>query len=286
MNTNESAPSEQQTIPNPAIEMHGVGVMRDGRWILRDVNWQVAPGSLVAILGPNGSGKSTLARIAGCHLWPTAGDCRVLGQRFGEANLPDLRQRIRLVQAAGPYDVDVSLTAREVALTGYFGSIGLYQSADAEMTRHAESLLELLGLSAVIDHTYATMSSGERMRALIARAMVTRPGLLILDEPTNGLDPLAREQVLATIQMLLESDGAPTIILITHHIEELPPMTSQVLLLADGKPVASGSMAQVLRPQILSAVFRFPVGIRVNGGRYYLEVYPAAWDELIKRPVR
>jgi iron complex transport system ATP-binding protein len=286
VNTNESAPAGQQAISNPAIEMHGVGVMRDGRWILRDVNWQVAPGSLVAVLGPNGSGKSTLARIAGCHLWPTAGDCRILGQRFGEANLPELRQRIRLVQAAGPYDVDASLTAREVALTGYFGSIALYQTADAEMTRHAESLLELLGLGAVIDHTYATMSSGERMRALIARAMVTRPGLLILDEPTNGLDPLAREQVLATVQMLLESDSAPTIILITHHIEELPPMTSQVLLLADGQPVASGSMQEVLRPQILSAVFHFPVEVRMNGGRYYLEVHPAAWDKLIKRPVR
>jgi iron complex transport system ATP-binding protein len=266
--------------------MHAVGVMRDGRWILRDVNWQVAPGSLVAILGPNGSGKSTLARIAGCHLWPTAGECRILGQRFGEANLPELRKRIRLVQAAGPYDVDASLTAREVALTGYFGSIALYQTADAEMIQHAQSLLELLGLGPVIDHTYATMSSGERMRALIARAMVTRPSLLILDEPTNGLDPLAREQVLATVQMLLESKDAPTIILITHHIEELPPMTSQVLLLADGKPVASGSMEEVLRPQILSTVFHFPVQVRINGGRYYLEVHPAAWDELIKRPVR
>ena len=267
----------------PAIDMRGVGVMREGRWIFRDVDWRVAPGSLAAILGPNGSGKSTLARIAGCHLWPTAGECRILGQKFGEANLPELRKKIRLVQAAGPYDVDPSLTAREVALTGYFGSIGLYHEPDTQMIEHADSMLELLGLNAVIDHPYSSLSSGERMRALIARAMVTQPALLLLDEPTNGLDPLAREQVLATVQMLLESEAAPTVLLITHHVEELPPATSQVLLLSDGKPAASGTMEDVLRPRILSTVFRFPVEVRMSGGRYYLEVHPEAWKDLMSR---
>jgi iron complex transport system ATP-binding protein len=261
--------------------MRGVGVVRDGRWILRDVNWQVRAGTLAAILGPNGSGKSTLARIAGCHLWPTAGECSVLGGRFGEANLPELRRRIRMVQAAGPYDVDPALTAREVVLTGYFGSIGLYHQTDAEMTRQALQLLNLLGLGAVTEHTYASLSSGERMRSLIARALVTRPGLLILDEPTSGLDPLAREQVLGTIQMLLNSGSGPTIILITHHIEELPPATSQVLLLSEGKPAASGSMEAVLQPEILSRTFGFPVEVRQSGGRYYLEVHPMAWKELL-----
>jgi iron complex transport system ATP-binding protein len=256
--------------------------MRDSRWILRDIDWIVTPGSLAAILGPNGSGKSTLARIAGCHLWPTVGECRILGARFGEANLPELRKRIRLVQAAGPYDVDPSLTAREVALTGYFGSIGLYESADDQMIAHVDATLDLLGLSLVIDHPYSSLSSGERMRSLIARAMVTRPGLLILDEPTNGLDPMAREQVLATMQMLVESEGAPTILLITHHIEELPPVTSQVLLLSEGRPAAAGSMNQVLQAETLSKVFRFPVEVRISGGRYYLEVHPEAWRELYK----
>ncbi len=119
--------------------MRGVGVMRDGRWILRDINWTVPVGSLSAILGPNGSGKSTLARIAACHLWPTAGECTVLGGRFGQANLPELRRRIRLVQPAGPYDVDPALTAREVVLTGYFGSIGLYHEADRKMNAQAQA---------------------------------------------------------------------------------------------------------------------------------------------------
>ena len=267
----------------PAIDMSGVGVMRDGRWILRDVDWRVEAGTLAAILGPNGSGKSTLARIAACHLWPTAGRCCVLGETFGEANLPELRRRIRLVQAAGPYDVDPALTALEVVLTGFFGSIGLYHQADAEMTRQARQSLQFLGLGAVVEHPYASLSSGERMRSLIARALVTRPGLLILDEPTSGLDPLAREQVLATIQLLVQSSGGPTVVLITHHIEELPPGTSQVLLLGEGKPVASGSMEAVLRPEILTPTFGFPMEVRRSGGRYYLEVHPRAWKELLQQ---
>ena len=285
MNTNEILGDGQQARKQPdgglAIDMRGVGVMRDGRWILRNVDWRVEAGTLAAILGPNGSGKSTLARIAACHLWPTAGECRVLGERFGEANLPELRKRIRMVQAAGPYDVDPALSALEVVLTGFFGSIGLYHQADAEMTRQAEQLLKLLGLGAVVDHPYSSMSSGERMRSLIARALVTRPGLLILDEPTSGLDPLAREQVLGTIQLLIESGEGPTIILITHHVEELPPGTSQILLLGEGKPAASGTTEAVLRPEILSRTFGFPVKVRQSGGRYYLEVHPMAWKELL-----
>jgi iron complex transport system ATP-binding protein len=262
--------------------MRGVGVMRDGRWILRDVDWRVEKGTLAAILGPNGSGKSTLARIAGCHLWPTAGRCTVLGGTFGEASLPELRKRIRLVQPAGPYDVDPALTAREVVLTGFFGSIGLYERVDAEMDRQAKGALKLLGLSAVEEHPYSSLSSGERMRSLIARALVTEPGLLILDEPTSGLDPLAREQVLGTIQLLLQSGRGPTIVLITHHIEELPPMTSQVLLLSEGKPAAIGPMEKVLKGEILSKAFGIPVKVRESGGRYYLEVHPKAWGELLK----
>jgi iron complex transport system ATP-binding protein len=261
--------------------MHGVGVMRDNRWILRDINWSVPAGSLAAILGPNGSGKSTLARIAACHLWPTAGQCQILGGIFGQANLPDLRKRIRLVQSAGPYDVDPALTAHEVVLTGYFGSIGLYNRADDAMNDHARALLKQVGLEAVIDHPYSSLSSGERTRSLIARAIVTKPDLLILDEPTSGLDVLAREQVLATIQSLLQSPHAPTILLITHHIEELPPTTSQVLLLSEGQPTATGSMPEVLTSDILTKTFGFPVEVRTTADRYYLVVHPNSWKDLL-----
>jgi iron complex transport system ATP-binding protein len=255
--------------------------MRDGRWILRDIDWTVQSGTLSAILGPNGSGKSTLARIAACLLWPTAGRCIVLGGRFGDANLLELRRRIRLVQPAGPYDVDPALSARQVVLTGYFGSIGLYGEVNETMERDAQRLLGRVGLSAVVDRPYGSLSSGERVRSLIARAVITKPSLLILDEPTSGLDVLAREQVLATVDSLLRGPETPTIILITHHVEELPPTTSQVLLLDDGRAAALGSMESVLRPEILSPVFRFPVEVRISGGRYYLQVHPSAWKDIL-----
>jgi iron complex transport system ATP-binding protein len=261
--------------------MRGVGVMRDGRWILRDIDWTVEPGSLAAVLGPNGSGKSTLARIAAGHLWPTAGECVVLGGKFGAANLPELRKQIRLVQPAGPYDVDPSLSAREVVLTGFFGSIGLYGKVTEAMRDEAGQLLARVGLQDVVDHTYSTMSSGERVRSLIARAMITRPRLLVLDEPTAGLDLLGRERVLATIQMLLNLSDAPTVIFITHHVEELPPTTGQLILLQDGRLAARGSMADVLREDVLSRVYGFSVQVRQSAGRYYLEIHPSAWEALL-----
>src|SRR5436190_8658468 len=224
-----------------AIRLNGVGLRRGERWILHNINWTVPAGVCCAILGPNGSGKSTLARILAAHLWPTSGECEILGGRFGQTSLPELRHAIRLVQPAGPYDVDTQLTAREVTLTGYFGTLGLYDPVSGEMERHAEALLAQVGLAHVADQKYETLSSGERVRSLIARALAARPKLLLLDEPTAGLDLLAREQVLATVQSLFDrtEQNAPTVVMITHHVEELPPATSQVLLLDNGTVAAA-----------------------------------------------
>jgi iron complex transport system ATP-binding protein len=272
-----------------AFELSSVGVRRGESWILRGVDWAVPAGACAAVLGPNGSGKSTLARILACHLWPTEGEASVLGGRLGEANLPDVRKAIRLVQPAGPYDVDPALTAREVALTGFFGTIGLYDRFSDAMDAEAERLLGQVGLGHVADHAYATLSSGERVRALIARALAVRPGLLLLDEPTAGLDLLAREQVLATVQRLFEaSDGAarPTVVMITHHVEELPPATAHVLLLSEGRVAASGTPEQVLRAEVLSRAYDFEVQVRRSNGRYYVEVHPRAWEQLLARASR
>jgi len=275
-----------------AIELSGVSVRRGETWILRDVDWTVPSGSCAAILGPNGSGKSTLARILACHLWPSGGDVRVAGGVFGQDSLPELRRHVRLVQSAGPYDVDPELTASEAVLTGFFGSIGLYETVTDSMRDRAAELLRHVGLAHVAGHAYATLSSGERVRTLIARALAHRPRLLLLDEPTAGLDLLAREQVLATVQRLVERGGTgsvmtdecpPTVVLITHHVEELPPATSQVLLLSEGRVAARGTPADVLRAEVLSRVYGCPLEVRRQGKRFYVEVHPSAWDELLER---
>lgn len=267
-----------------AIDLRRVGVLREGRWILRDVDWRVSAGACVGILGPNGSGKSTLARLLSAHLFPTAGTMRVLGGRFGEVNLPALRRQIRLVQPAGPYDVDPALTTRSVVLTGFFSTLHLYDAVTDTQRRRAEEVIRQIGLTAVADQPYRTLSSGERVRALIGRALVTSPRLLLLDEPTAGMDLLAREQVLATIQRLHDratDRQRPTIVLITHHTEELPPAVSHILLLDDGRPAAVGPVTEVLRDDVLSRVYRFPVTVRQSGGRYYTQIHSGAWDSLL-----
>jgi iron complex transport system ATP-binding protein len=272
---------------NPAISLQGVGVARDGRWILRNVDWSIPPGTCGAILGPNGSGKSTLARIIAGHLFPSAGQVTVLGHAFGQTDLHELRKDLRLVQSASPVPLDPDLTAIEVVLTGFFGTLGLYDPVDAEMTAVAEQTLDRVGLHAVAHHRYETLSSGERMRCLIARALVLRPKLILLDEPTAGLDLLAREQVLATIQAMFappnpQSDR-PTVILITHYLEELPPATSEILLLDQGRPAAHGPPAHVLRGEILSPVYGCPMEVTQVAGRFAAHVHPASWAELLRR---
>ncbi len=264
-----------------AFALKGLGVRRDGRWILRDITWRVRRGTCAAILGPNGSGKSTLSRILACALYPTIGQASVLGGRFGAADFAELRRGIRLVQAGGPNEAEPAAAARDIVLTGFFGTIGLYDKPTAAMSAAADVVLRQVGLHTVADHPFATLSSGERMRTLIARALVVRPRLLLLDEPTAGLDLLAREQILATIQRLMEPPDPPTVVMVTHHLEELPPATAEVLLLDDGQPAAQGRPADVLRSDLLSRVYKVPVIVRQSAGRFYAEVHPASWEMLL-----
>jgi iron complex transport system ATP-binding protein len=268
----------------PAIELRNVSLHRGSTHILQGVNWTVPQGTCAAILGPNGSGKSTLARLLACHLWPTGGDAYILGHSFGDTNLLALRKSIRLVQATGPLEVDASLTTREVVETGFFSTIGLYDRVTPAMQRQARRLLRQVGLSHVAEHPYATLSSGERVRSLIARALAYKPRLLLLDEPTAGLDLLAREQVLATIQAMFHARAQPpTVVMITHHVEELPPATSEVLVLSGGHVAASGTPHQTLRSEVLSRAYGCPLKVRHAGGRWYVQVHSHAWKALIPK---
>jgi len=268
----------------PAIQLRGVGFRREGRWILDAINWTVPAGACAAILGPNGSGKSTLTRIIAGHLWPSVGEVKVLGETFGEVDLHALRRDLRLVQSSSPVEMDPDLTTLEVVLTGFFGTLGLYDPVLPEMRERAVEVLDRVGMHQVAGHRYTTLSNGERMRCLIARALVVRPRLLLLDEPTAGLDLLAREQVLATVQALFDNDPTPpSVVFITHHLEELPPATSDVLLLDNGTAAATGLPSAVLRSEVLSPVYGCPMRVTHEAGRYYVQVHPGAWATLLRR---
>jgi iron complex transport system ATP-binding protein len=171
MDVNADANSHER-----AIDLKNVGVLRSNRWILKEINWQVAQNSCSAILGPNGSGKSTLARILAAHLWPTSGDVTILNQHFGDCDLPSLRNQVRMVQTAGPYDVDPSLTTLEVVLTGFFSSLALYQIPTKAMHDEARRLLKQVGLLERFNQTYETKIINSRRAHRRPRSSGPRAG--------------------------------------------------------------------------------------------------------------
>jgi iron complex transport system ATP-binding protein len=273
---------KEQTDAQSAIDLRRVGVMRGGRWLLHEINWRVPAGSVAAIIGPNGSGKSTLARVLTGYMFPTAGEVRVFGELYGNVDLNELRRSIRLIQTGGPYEPEPTLTPIEVVCTGADGTIGLFHELESGEVARAEVLLQRVGLTAVADRPWSTLSSGERVRALVARAFLRPPKLLLLDELTNGLDLLAREQVLAALQQISSAaDHTTTMLMITHHLEELLPSTAQVILLSHGQATASGPPNEVLNSRSLSTAYECEVTVETIKGRFYPRVDPSAWSELL-----
>jgi iron complex transport system ATP-binding protein len=274
----------------PAVEVEDLHVVRGETPILRGVSCRVEAGTCTAILGPNGCGKTTLMRTLTGQVFITSGSVRVLGETIGETDVRALRKRIGIVNpSAGDSHaansgavVDAELTAHEVVLTGFFGTIGLYDRPTAEQAEQADHRLAQVGLSPRRDLRFALLSTGEQRRCMIARALAHLPELLILDEPTAGMDLAGREQVLATVEMILARPDAPAVLMITHHVEELSPRTRQVLLMRGGRITAAGKPADVVTPESLTATFGCKVFVKKIHGRYWLEVLPEAWLDLVK----
>ncbi|HUO08019.1 MAG TPA: ATP-binding cassette domain-containing protein [Phycisphaerae bacterium] len=267
----------------PVLALDGIHFSRESRQILTDVTWSVAPKQIAAILGANGCGKSTLLRIACAYLWPQKGTVKVLGETLGEVAVQSLRARIGIVDPTTIYPFDENMSARDVVVSGYFSALTIgYVHPTAEQWGHAEHLLAQVGLGAQRDQNYFTLSTGQRMRALIARALVRRPELLILDEPTTGLDLPARETILATLARLHKEPHGPAMITVTHHLEELLPDTRNILLLSTrGTVITSGSPEKVLTNENLSAAYNMPIHVSNTKGRYHAHVDPNTWADLL-----
>ncbi|AZN42407.1 ABC transporter ATP-binding protein [Paenibacillus albus] len=254
------------------IDMKHVSWRREGLTLLNDVNWQVAPGEHWALLGLNGSGKTTLLNIVNGYFWPSEGSVSVLGYRFGEVDLRDLRKSIGWVSTSLQEKLYVSDRTQNIVISGKHATIGIYDLITEEDLAFARSLMEKLGCAHLWDREFRTCSQGEKQKLLIARALMAKPRILILDEPCNGLDLFSRERLLASIKDLAESDDAPTLIYVTHHTEEILPVFTHALLIRSGEVVHSGRTEDVLTTDRLSEFFESPVIVEEHNERVYVRI--------------
>lgn len=263
--------SSEGSLPDPAaVALAGVGVQIDGRRILSDINWRVEPKERWVVLGPNGSGKTTLIQVATMGRHPSAGTVSLLGEQLGSVDVRSLRARIGLVSAAVAQQLRPGIAAIDVVVTAINGALEpwWHDYGPRELAR-ARALLDRFGIGDLADHTFGTLSSGERQRVLLARALVTEPSLVVLDEPAAGLDLAARESLLADLARLADVPAAPPLVLVTHHLEEIPTGFTHAMLLRAGRVVAQGPIDTVLTDAHLSQSFGLAIRTGQSDGRWW-----------------
>jgi iron complex transport system ATP-binding protein len=254
---------------NNWINIKNVRFVRNRRLILDDISWEINPREHWVLLGANGSGKTTLLQILAGYLWPTSGEITVLGERFGEIDLRVLRRRIGWVGSFLQAQVPPSQKPLEFIVSGKYASIGIFEKPEPRDFEDAARLAERLDCGKILELPYAVLSHGEKQRLLIARALIHNPRLLILDEPCSGLDLVSREQLLSTLENLGRSPDGPTMILVTHYLEEIMPVFSHVFLLKSGHCAAKGEKEQILRRDLLTQAFDIPIDAGSDNGRYW-----------------
>lgn len=237
--------------------------------LLDGLSWTVRAGERWAVLGPNGAGKTTLLTLTGAVEFPSSGTIEILGETMGRTDAARLRQRIGFVDARDADRFTPLLTVREVVRTGSTGTIGYFEERLAMLdVDRADTLLGMFGLGRLAERRFGDCSAGERKRALIARALVAQPRLLLLDEPGAGLDLPGRELMLAALARVAEVDPKLAVVVTTHHLEELPASTTHALLLQDGRVLAAGPVTETLTDAGLSACFGIPIAVSRSGDRW------------------
>lgn len=251
------------------LEMAAVSVVRGSKTLLDKVNWQVKEGERWVVLGPNGAGKTTLLQVAAARLHPTSGVAGILEEVLGAVDVFELRPRIGLSSASLAQQIPEHETVLNVVVTAAYGVTGRWREGyEKSDERRAFALLNDWGMGTFLNRPFASLSEGERKRVQIARALMTDPELLLLDEPGAGLDLAGREDLVQRLSTLALDDESPAIVLVTHHLEEVPPGFTHALLLRDAEVVAAGPITAVLTEEKLSQAFGLPLEVSSVAGRY------------------
>ncbi len=256
--------------PDLLIDFARVTLRRGGRTLVGPVTWAVELDERWVIIGPNGAGKTSLLRIAAATEHPSSGTAYVLGERLGRVDMAELRSRVGLSSSALAQRVPDGEVVRDLVVSAGYAVLGRWRETYDDMDyAQAVEMLESVGAEHLTDRTFGTLSEGERKRVLIARALMTDPELLLLDEPAAGLDLGGREELVARLSDLAADPDAPAIVLVTHHVEEIPPGFSHALILSEGTIVASGLLPDVLTAENLSKAFGQSIALDYIDGRYF-----------------
>jgi iron complex transport system ATP-binding protein len=251
------------------LEFADVTVKRGQATLLEGIDWTVEEDERWVILGPNGAGKTTLLQVAAAQIHPTSGVAAVLGEVLGTVDVFELRPRIGLTSAAIADRIPRSELVRDVVVSASYSVLGRWREHYDDLDHdRARDLLVEVGAGDLLERTFGTLSEGERKRVQIARALMTDPELLLLDEPAAGLDLGGREDLVSTLSVLAMDDLSPATVLVSHHVEEIPPGFTHAMLLRKGRMVASGPVEHVLTEEVVSATFGMPLQLRHEEGRW------------------
>ena len=251
------------------LELADVTVRRGQATLIEGIDWTVEEDERWVILGPNGAGKTTLLQVASAQIHPTSGVAGILGEVLGTVDVFELRPRIGLTSAALAERIPREERVHDVVVSASYGVLGRWREHYDDLDHvRAEELLTEVGAGRLTDRTFGTLSEGERKRVQIARALMTDPELLLLDEPAAGLDLGGREDLVSTLSVLAMDLMSPTTVLVSHHVEEIPPGFTHALLLREGKVVAAGPLEHVLTEEIVSVTFGMPMTLRHEDGRW------------------